>query len=170
MALTASPSFHITDPILGNQDINVTSATQKHPIGAIVQAADASNGWGEFIYLLGVASTVAGSPVTYNAQTGQTTLAAVGTNLPQPVAIAMSANVASQYGWYQIGGLAVAKKTCSVSIPVGAVGILTAGLIAKTGSGKEIEGMVNTAISSNKAGNTTAFLLLQRPTMQGRVT
>lgn len=170
MSLTASPSFHITDAVIGNQDINVTSTTQKHPLGKIVHAEDATNGGGEFIYLLGVASTVAGSPVTWNAQTYQTTLAAVGSNIPQPIGIAMSANVASSYGWYQIAGLAVAKKTCSVSIPVGAVGILTAGLIAKSGSGKEIEGAVNTAISSNKAGNTSVYLLLNRPKMQGRIT
>jgi hypothetical protein len=28
-----------------------------------------------------------------------------------PIAVAMSANVAGQFGWYQIGGVAVIKKT-----------------------------------------------------------
>lgn len=92
------------------QKIEETSTTQNHPLGLIVRAVDRgsnSNGAGEFIYLKGVASTVAGSWVTYNMDDGSTTLLAA--NAIGPVAIAMSANVASQYGWYQIQGKAVGK-------------------------------------------------------------
>lgn len=172
MTFTTTPTWHIADPVLGNQDIATTSTTisKAHFLGQIVSGYDVSNGYGEFIYLLGVANTVAGSVVTWNAQTYQTTLAAAGTNVPFPIAIAMSANVATQFGWYQIAGLAIAKKTCSVSIPVGAIGVLTAGLIAKTATGKEVEGATATAISSNKAGNTSVVLLMNRPHMQGRIT
>src|SRR6478752_2636747 len=72
----------------------------------IIRAEDKDYGAGEFIYLKGVASTVLGSWVTYNADDGTTALLvpdAIG-----PVAVAMSANVAGQYGWYQIQGKAVA--------------------------------------------------------------
>lgn len=99
-------AYHITDQIAGNQAIADTSTTQKHPLGTIVRAVDPSIGEGEFIYLLGVASTAVGSWVTYNADDFSTTLIvpdAIG-----PVAVAMSANVASQYGWYQISGKASA--------------------------------------------------------------
>lgn len=95
---------------LGLQAIAETSTTQQHDLGTIVQAVDKganANGAGEFIYLKGVASTAAGSWVTYNSDDGTTTLLAA--NAVGPVAVAMSANVANQYGWYQIHGKAVGK-------------------------------------------------------------
>lgn len=112
MAYTTS--WKVASPFLGMQPIDDTSTTKNHPLGTIIQARDAGstnntsgNGQGEFIYLQGVASTVAGSWVTYNMDDGTTTLLAA--NAIGPVAIAMSANVASQYGWYQIQGKAVGK-------------------------------------------------------------
>lgn len=92
------------------QQISETSTTQNHPLGKIVQAVDKGsngNGQGEFVYLKGVANTAAGSWVTYNMDDGGTTLLAA--NAIGPVAVAMSANVASQYGWYQVSGKAVGK-------------------------------------------------------------
>lgn len=100
-------TFSITDTIVGSQAIASTSATAKHRVGTIVQAVDPDRGSGEFIYLQGVASTEVGSWVTYNADDYSTALLAA--NAIGPVAIAMSANVASQYGWYQIGGKASGK-------------------------------------------------------------
>lgn len=103
-------NFRSTDQQVGLQPINATSTTAAHPLGTIVQARDwgtNQNGSGEFIYLLGVASTVAGSWVTYNLDDGSTTLLAA--NAIGPVAVAMSANVALGYGWYQISGKAVGK-------------------------------------------------------------
>lgn len=103
-------NFKHTSQAVGLQPISETSTTQQHQLGFIVQAVDRgtnANGAGEFIYLKGVASTEAGSWVTYNLDDGSTALLvadAIG-----PVAIAMSANVASQYGWYQISGKAVGK-------------------------------------------------------------
>lgn len=102
-------AFEITSQgMLQHQKIADTSTTQKHPLGTIVQATDpVTYGAGEFIYLAGVASTAVGSVVHYNLDNGSTTLAVA--NGIGPVAVAMSANVASQYGWYQIQGKAVAK-------------------------------------------------------------
>jgi hypothetical protein len=100
-------SFRITDQLLGSQPIADTDTTQRHPLGTIVRAVDPTYGGGEFIYLLGVASTAVGSWVTYNPDDFSTALLAA--NAIGPVAIAMSANVASQYGWYQIQGKAVGR-------------------------------------------------------------
>jgi len=100
-------TFDISNPILGTQPIAETSTTQKHPLGFIVQAFDSFYGAGEFIYLRGVASTAVGSWVTYNSDDGSTALLAA--NAIGPVAVAMSANVANQFGWYQIQGKAVAR-------------------------------------------------------------
>ena len=101
-------AYIITSPnAAGAQAIADTSTTQRHPLGTIVTAYDGTYGAGEFIYLLGVANTVVGSAATYNADGFTTTLTvadAIG-----PIGIAMSINVASSYGWYQISGKAVVK-------------------------------------------------------------
>lgn len=92
---------------VGYQPIANTETVAKHPLGTRVMANDPTYGDGEFIYLLGVASTAVGSFVLFNPDDYSTSLLAA--NDIGPVAIAMSANVASQYGWYQIYGKAVGK-------------------------------------------------------------
>ena len=100
-------AFVINTPIAGAQAIADTDTTQRHPLGTIVRATDPTYGAGEFIYLKGVASTAVGSWVIYNADDFSTSLLAA--NDIGPVAVAMSACVASNYGWFQIGGKAVGK-------------------------------------------------------------
>jgi hypothetical protein len=164
-------AYKIITQTLGMQAIAEVSTTQRHPMGTIVQASDPTYGVGEFIYLKGVANTVVGSPVVYNTASYTTTLAPVGANKAQPVAFAMGATVADRWGWYQIGGIAVARKTCTVSLAANAaVGVLTAGLIAGTGSGKEIQGALVAVVASATAGRTTVPLVINRPHMMGRVT
>lgn len=89
------------------QPIAETSTTQNHPLGKKIEAYDPTYGSGEFVYLKGVASTAVGSWATINYDDGSTTLLAA--NAIGPVGVAMSANVASQYGWYQVRGKAVGK-------------------------------------------------------------
>lgn len=155
----------------GAQATDVTSTTQQHPLGYIVKGWDPTYGGGEFIYLLGVASTVVGSVVTFDATTYQTTLAAVGSGLPRRLAFAMSANVAAQYGWYQISGMCVAAKSASICCVAGAaVAVKTTGLISKTGSGKEVGGALVAATASAATGRITVTLSIDRPSLQGRLT
>lgn len=157
--------------LIGAQPVEETSTTQRHPIGTIVRGSDPTYGEAEFIYLLGVASTAVGSIVTWAGSTGATTLCAVGGNKGEPVAVAMSANVASQWGWYQISGVAVCKKTCTISLAANAaVGVLTTGLMAGTGSGKQILGAQVAAVASATAGRTTVLVNINRPMKQGRIT
>jgi hypothetical protein len=164
-------AYVINENRLGQPLITASDDSAKVPVGTIVRANDPTYGAGEFIYLKGVASTAVGSIVTYNVTTHQTTLCAVGGNISMPVAIAMSANVADKFGWYQISGVAVAKKTCTVSLAAAAaVGVLTTGLVAATGSGKEIHGAQVAAVASATAGRTTVQILINRPRKQGRVT
>ena len=92
--------------ILGQAIID-NSATQSLPLGSIVQGIDETYGSGEFIYLKGAANTVVGSWVTYNADDHSTALLAA--NAIGPVAVAMSACLAGEFGWYQISGKAVGK-------------------------------------------------------------
>jgi hypothetical protein len=58
----------------GGPRLMETDTVQNFPFGFRVRAFDPILGFGEFIYLQGVASTVAGSAVTYNPFTGVTTL------------------------------------------------------------------------------------------------
>jgi hypothetical protein len=95
-------AYVITDERVGHQQIADISTTQKHPLGTIIRATDPTYGEGEFIYLLGVTGTVAGSWVTYAGRAFTTAL--IVANAIGPVAIAMAANVGSSYGWYLIQG------------------------------------------------------------------
>lgn len=111
----------------GWQPIASTETAQKHPLGTILQASDPTYGAGEFIYLKGAANTAVGSWVAYNSDDGSTTLLAA--NAIGPVAVAMSANVASQYGWYQIGGKAVGKALTGFLDDANVYGTSTAGSV-----------------------------------------
>lgn len=94
-------AYTITRGPVGCQPIATTSTVKNHPLGTIVTATDPTYGAGEFIYLTGVANTAAGSWITYDVDGASALLVASAVG---PVAIAMSANVASQYGWYMIQG------------------------------------------------------------------
>jgi len=100
-------SYIIQTTRLGLPAITSVEDTAGAPLGLIVEAVHATYGAGEFIYLKGVADTVLGSWVTYNADDNSTALLAA--NAIGPVAVAMAATVADKFGWYQISGKAVGK-------------------------------------------------------------
>ena len=144
--------------------------TPPNQLGRVVRATNATSGaTGEFVLLAGVASTAVGSVVVYDSATYKTTLAPVGSNLPRSVAIAMAAcTTTANFAWYQIGGLATAAKTSGLALAsLAAVGIKTTGLIATTGTGKEVLGALTVAKATTPK---TVQLMLDRPHMQGRVT
>lgn len=147
-------------------------ANQEHALGTIVRAEDPTFGMGEFIYLLGVANTVAGILVQYDATTYQTTILPSTANLDEPVAVAMSANVAGQWGWYQISGLATALKTAVQVTPQKKVYISgTAGRVFVTStSGREIMGARTANLTTVTSTTSTVVLLINRPFAQGQIT
>ena len=147
----------------GAQPIAETSTTKKHLLGTIVRATDATLGEGEFIYLQGIGSTVVGSIVSYGVGfvTALDTAAATGPS--NPLAIAMSANVASQYGWYQISGMAVATKADTVSFAAGAGFTTSAGLAVAVVTGRCVLGGVVRVVASAKTAVTTVALAINRP-------
>lgn len=109
-------SWAIVEPTIGYQPINVTDTTQNHRLGTKVKAHDVgsttSYGEGEFVYAKGVASTAVGSWVFIKEDDWSTILCdsdESATDKEGQVGVAMSANVASQYGWYQIKGKAIGK-------------------------------------------------------------
>lgn len=103
-----SPSFDLP----GGQPITETSTVKRHPLGTRVRAVDPVYGESEFIYLQGVASTGVGDAVAFDQKAGTTTRAVAATK--GPIAIAMSANVASQFGWYAVAGAVSCKVAAAV--------------------------------------------------------
>ena len=136
-------AYQTIDRVGVNQNIAETSTTKYHNYGERVRAVDPTYGEGEFIYLLGLASTAAGDVVVFNEYTGATTR--ITARSKGPVAVAMSACVASNYGWYQVVGNAVAKagtiasaQTAVYAAGAGAVGGVDDTVVA----GDEIHGAV----------------------------
>ncbi len=168
-------AYTIQNPLAGFQPINVTDTVKNHAIGTIVSAVDPVYGLGEFIYLLGVASTVIGSVVTYNGNTsgtptGQTTLAPATANLAQPLAVAMSANVANQYGWYQIEGNAVVATNGTLAAGPAPVYLAGSGQLTSTAAaGRQVLGAVNVTATGTPAANQ-AVVEINRPHAQGAIT
>lgn len=157
-------SYYIVDTQLGTQAIADTDTTQRHAIGKIVRAKDPTYGEGEFIYLKGLAATAVGDLVIYDQNAKTTTRAVAGSR--GPVAVAMSANVANQFGWYQIDGAAVVNAGT-----VAANGSVYATAGAGTAddavvSGDKIDGArFKTADGTPGAGQ--AVVQLDRPSMNG---
>lgn len=169
----ASQAWRNASPSLGSVPPGNVDATQLVPLGTIRQFIDPVYGVGEFIYLKGVTSCVAGDAVTYNASF-TAVRAAAGNNIPGPIAFATAAvDAATEYGWFQIGGYAVANKTKTVSLAAGAaVAIATTALVITSSSLKEVQGAVVAFVAS--ATTTTLYgdkvtLLINRPHYQGRI-
>lgn len=130
--------WYISDPKSIPQPIQEVSTVQLMPLGRIVQAYEPLLGAGEFIYLPGVASTAVGNVVTYDLATsggvGSTTRYVASANAGHSLAVAMSATVASTWGWYQIGGqgIALSNATHATGV-VNSVGTSTVTSSATTG-------------------------------------
>jgi len=162
-------AYKITDPLIGPQPISYSDTTKNHLLGTIVRAEDAAYGAGEFIYLAGIASTVVGSLVDYDSYLGTTALAPATGGLGQ-VAVAMSANVASQYGWYQIAGIAAVKAPNAM-----VVGAEVFSLAATPGSVDDAavngEQILNAKVSTTTGTPSSGLALIQinRPFHQGQI-
>lgn len=107
MALTVG-TWRVADPHIGAQPISEASTTQNHALGLIVLAKDVGTtayGYGEFIYVKGVASCAAKDWV--GVPSDNFTLVRAIANGDYPVGVAMAALTASYYGWVQIQGKAL---------------------------------------------------------------
>lgn len=162
-------AYVITTPLAGFQGIALTDTTQNHALGTIVQATDSTYGAGEFIYLKGIASTAVGSMVDYDSYLGTTALSPA-TGGTGPVAVAMSANVANQYGWYQIQGIAAVKAPNAM-----VVGADVFSLAATPGSVDDAavngEQILNAKVTTTTGTPSTGLALIEinRPFHQGQI-
>ena len=168
-------AYYFTTEAISFQPIADTSTTIKHKLGTIVVAEDPVYGEGEFIYLLGVASTVVGSWVIWGGSAAgvpayQTILAPNTAILGAPLAVSMSINVAGQYGWYQISGAAVGltNGTGLTDVPVGISS--TAGATSTTlQTGRQVNNARTISAVGTPSGNLQ-LVSIMRPFMQGAIT
>lgn len=147
-----------TNAEIGIQDVLTDDTTQNHPLGKRMRAKHATYGEAEFIYLKGVASTVAGSLVTYDGDFQTSLVVANATSDTYPgvdVAVAMTACVAADYGWYMIAGNHPnVPKGATVAGSVNLFTSSVAGAVqAATVSGRYIMG-IRSASSVNSANTT----------------
>ena len=157
-------AYTIQTALVGAQPIAVTDTVQNHPLGTRVFAVDPVYGGGEFIYLKGVASTAVGNVVIYDQYAATSTRAVAGSR--GPAAVAMSANVANQYGWYQVSGSAVVTcGTVSANAPLyvtASAGVVDDAVV----SGDKLDGFVSkTANGTPAAGQLIAQIC--HPSLNG---
>lgn len=140
-------------PVGYHGDTSVVDTSAKVPLGT--RAYD-KNG-NEYIYLLGVASTLQGSWVTFDEAWATALLAA---NAKGPVAVAMAATVASTYGWYlrDGSGSALLAASCADNASLGRE---TADGYAGDGraAGDEIIGAISRGSTSGAAALTAVQIM-----------
>jgi hypothetical protein len=157
-------AYGITSQLVGAQAFATTSTVQQHPIGTRVKGYDPTYGEAEFIYLKGLASTAIGELIVYDEYANTTKRAVAGDR--GPCAVAMSANVAGQYGWYQVAGAAVVKSgtvAAAGSVYLTATpGTVDDAVVA----GDKVDGArFKTADGTPSAG--FAIVMLDRPALNG---
>ena len=116
-----------------------------------------------------LAGTAVGTTVDYDQYLGTTALgpASAGSG---PVAVAMSANVANQYGWYQIGGAAVVAVPAAATVVVGSdVHMATIGVVDDAARAGEQILNAKFSASATPAANF-AIAQISRPFHQGQIT
>ena len=165
-----SPTWISEDLQLGWTAPGNVDTSSLVPVGTVARFRDAVLGGGEFIYLAGAANTLLGSAVTYLLSDGvsllgTTTLWAGTANTGQNIAFATAAIVATDYGWYQIGGAAIAATSGTVSagnpLYYQAAGVISASAV----NGKQISGAVAGSANGVPTTNQT-IVILDRPHTQ----
>ena len=162
-------AYAIENDLLGQIKIGNVDTAQNFQLGTIVGGVDTTLGGGEFVYLLASGTIAAGNVVQYDQYNATATTWTGTANSSRPLAVAMSAMVTGQYGWFQISG--VAAVTISGTIAAGAnaywqangvvYSTLTAGkqalpMIAVTANGVPAAGMAYYQINRiHSQGNIT---------------
>jgi len=153
-------------------DLRSVDTVARVAIGTILKGFDDLLGEGEFMYLPGVAGTLAGDHVLFDLAPGAatTTRSTTGNaNTGQPSAVAVAAVGAGQYGWYQVSGVAI------VNVIGGTVAgrpflSATAGSLSSTAAaGAHLIG-ARLSTAAGVPAASQAYLTLTRPAVQGQIT
>lgn len=172
--MTYSPTWISESTQIGWTAPGNVDSSMLVPAGTVATFRDAVLGGGEFIYLLGIVNTILGSIVTYQLSdgvslNGTTALWAGTANSGKPLAVATAAIVASDWGWYQIGGAAIVATSGTVTagnpLYFNAAGIAQAAAV----NGKQIIGALSTSANGVPTTNQT-IVTLDRPMVQSQIT
>lgn len=168
MAYKPSANERLGLPLPGNVD---TSALV--PVGTIAKFVEDTLGEGEYIYLPGVAATIAGDLVEYDLAPGaQATIRhsnATASNSGRPLAVASAAIVAASFGWYQISGVTTVNTLAAQAAGV-VMASATAGSVANAAdAGDQILG-ARLSTATGVPAALKAYMTLQRPIVQGQIT
>lgn len=178
-------AYTFTDPRIGmtpavNQVVSAASvgavslATSFRP-GYRISGQDPTFGMGQFIFLPTIASVVVGSLVRFiESASGVFTTSMVPNtgNLGQPVAVAMAAGAANNYGWFMVQGTAPIKKTAVKVSPNVALFIsATTGRVMSTvACGKQVLGIRASNSATVASATSTVTVTINNPHMQGQIT
>lgn len=176
-------TWKTTDPRIGLSNIPTVDSSATVDVGTIVRAEDPLYGAGEFIYLPGVASCVAGSLVRYNPENytsanppvlvGSTTLLPSTAVQAGPFAVSVNTLTAGQFSWFQISGATIIRKMTTGKVqPNSALWIgATAGKAKGTASaGKQLLGVKSINSATVASATTTVLAVINRPHVQGQIT
>jgi hypothetical protein len=146
---------------------------QRVALGTTIKGFDDVLGEGEFIYLPGAANVVAGDAVVYDLAPGAVAVTRMVNNAfnnsGRPVAIAVAAVPAGSFGWYQIGGCAIANTIGGTVAGVAMANATTGQLSNTADAGDQIIGArISTAVGTPAAGQS--YVTLNRPCMQSQIT
>lgn len=158
----------------GNPIVVDSALTWTTVLGMVAQFNEDIQGYCELVYLPGVAGLVSGDLVSYDLTPGvvATTrhLNNVNNNKGFPVAVAIGAPQAGQYGWFQISGVAIVNATAASAAQSACYATATAGSVnSAADAGDQILGArLLTAVGTPAAGK--AYLQVNRPAIQGQIT
>jgi hypothetical protein len=158
---------------LGQSTPGGVEITPTARIGQTAKFFDDTLGEGTFIYLPGVANTLAGDLVQFDATPGAPVTirntSANGANSGRPVAVACVAAGAGTYSWYQIGGAAIVNAIAGAapgpmfsSATPGAVGS------AAVAGAQILSARIETPLGTPAAGQV--YAVLNSPLLQGQIT
>jgi hypothetical protein len=163
------------NPRLGAQSFLLVDVdtVQRLPLGTVIAGFDPLLGEGEFIYLPGLAGVVQGDAVVYDLLPGGASVARLVqntfANTGRPVAFAVVAVGAGQFGWYQIGGCSIVSTVAGTT-----PGVMMAGAtVGSTGNLADPGDQVLGARISSNVGSPIAnksYAVINRPHMQGQIT
>lgn len=129
----------------------------EHDLGTI--AFDKSGN--KYIYLAGVASTVAGDVVAYDEDYATTR---AGANAVGGIAVALGAVIANKYGFYQIGGKATVNVATGFAADTAVYLTSTAGTIDDAAvAGDQINGAIGRSAIGTPASGQAYVQLIGEP-------
>lgn len=177
-----SVNLQLGYPAPGTVDAGISRGGTTYPsvpIGTIAQFRDVGTtqlGTGEFVFLPGVASTVAGDVVSYIESDGAGTAPNNGAATTRwagtagngfPLAVATAATVASSWGWYQIAGAAIVNTSGTVAAGDPMYWQATATLSHTAVNGKQVLGAQAGSANGVPATNQ-AIVTINRPHAQSQ--